>query len=294
MRGTRAGRMLAIAGMCVACNAEAKSSAEEEAAACRTVQPSQPLPGGLPESSGVAASRRHAGVLWTHNDSGKGELVAVDATGRLVGRSTIVGVENEDWEDLELGPCAAGDCLYIADTGDNDRKRVDTAIYRVPEPAPGAAASEAERLEVRYPGGSRDTEAMFVLPSGEIYLISKGRKDARTLYRYRTGAGSEVEKIVDLGPAAKDELEMITAASASPSGEWVAVREYKRLAIYRTADLLAGRATPALDVDLSFVGEAQGEAVALLDNGRVILTSEGGFKDTPGTFAILQCDLPGE
>lgn len=292
MRGMRAARLLTIAGVCVACSAEANST-EEVTADCRTVEPSKPLPQGLPESSGVAASRRHAGVLWTHNDSGAGEVFAVDAMGRLVGKSRIAGANNEDWEDIALAACAGGDCLYIADTGDNDRDRDDAAIYRVAEPEPGAASAPAERLAVRYPGGSRDTEAMFVLPSGDIYLVSKGRKDPRTLYRYRPGA-AEVEEVLELGPEAKDQLEMITAASASPSGEWVAIREYKRLAIYRTQDLLAGRATPALDVDLTFVGEVQGEAVALLDNGRVLLTSEGGFKDAPGSIAILQCELPSE
>jgi hypothetical protein len=72
----------------------------------------------------------------------------------------------------------------------------------------------------------------------------------------------------------------------------VAVREYKLLTIYRAAELTAGRVAPVLEVDLTPVGEAQGEGVALLDNGRVVLTSEGGFQGSPGSIAILQCELP--
>jgi hypothetical protein len=295
MKGMRAARAITVAAVCVACTPEA-SSGDETAVTCRTVQPSRPLPAEIHESSGLAASRSHAGVLWTHNDSGaRSEIFAIDAAGRLLGTSLITGARNEDWEDVAVGPCAGGgDCLYIADTGDNERKRDDAAIYRVREPEPGAATVPAERLRVRYPGGSLDTEAMFVLPSGQIYLITKGRKSPQTLYRYRAGVDARVEKIAELGPEPTEELQLITGASASPSGEWVAIREYKRLSIYRAADLVAGRVAPVLEVDLTEVGEVQGEGVAILDNGRVVLTSEGGFKESPGTIAILQCDLPEE
>lgn len=294
MRWMRGARLLAVAAVGAGCSAEASSN-EEASATCRVVGPSKTLPAGLPESSGLAASRRHAGVLWTHNDSGdRAEVFAVDAAGRLMGISEIPGAKNRDWEDIAVGPCAGGDCLYIADTGDNNRKRDDAAIYRVAEPAPGARTAPAERLTVRYPGGSLDIEAMFVLPSGEIYLISKGRKDKQTLYRFRPEVGGRAERITDLGSATEDQLRYITGASASPSGRWVAVREYKLLSIYRTEDLVAGKATPALEVDLTEIGEAQGEGVTLLDNGRVVLSSEGGFKGSPGTIAILQCELQSE
>jgi hypothetical protein len=299
MRRMRAARAAGIALFCVACTAEARPSEEargdEAVATCRTVQPSRPLPAPLRESSGVAASHRQAGVLWTHNDSGDGaELFAVDAAGRELGTTRITGARNEDWEDVAVGPCEGGDCVYIADTGDNERKRSDASIYRVREPRPGEASAPAERLRVSYPDGSHDTEALFVLPTGDIYLVSKGRHDRQTLYRYRAGGSGTLEKVVELGPQPEEQLRFITGASASPSGRWVAIRRYKLLSIYHTADLLAGRTAPALEVDLTPVGEAQGEGVALLDNGRVILSSEGGFPEAPGTIAVLQCELPEE
>ena len=288
MRVAHAARLVALAAVCMACAPE--GAGEEAAASCRIVQPSKPLPPGLPESSGLAASRAHEGLLWTHNDSGdRSEVFAVDAAGGLHGVSNIVGARNDDWEDVAVGPCAAGSCLYVADTGDNERKREETYVYRVAEPEPGSPSARAERLTVRYPDHPRDTEAIFVLPPGDVYLVTKGRQDSQTLYRYRPGT---VEKIVDLAPGPAAVQRQITAASASPSGEWVAIREYKLLSIYRTADLLARNTTPALRMDLTPVGEAQGEGVALLDNGRVVLSSEGGFKDSPGTIAILQCQLP--
>ena len=80
------------------------------------------------ESSGVAASRAHPGVLWTHNDSGDDAYVyATDLAGADRGLVRIRGARAVDWEDIALGPCPTrrGACLYIADTGD---KREDPPI----------------------------------------------------------------------------------------------------------------------------------------------------------------------
>src|SRR5688572_21924599 len=37
---------------------------------CRVSGPALPLPEAVHEASGVALSRRHQGVLWTHSDAG--------------------------------------------------------------------------------------------------------------------------------------------------------------------------------------------------------------------------------
>lgn len=48
----------------------------------------------IKESSGLAASRKHPGVYWTHNDSDDGPYVyAVDSrTGRTVATVTLRGI----------------------------------------------------------------------------------------------------------------------------------------------------------------------------------------------------------
>lgn len=282
--------------MLTACSAEAEpgTTAQE---GCRVLQRGRVLAGPLSESSGLAASRAQPGVLWTHNDSGGDPVVfAVRATGELIGATRLTGARNRDWEDIAIGPCGGRDCLYVADTGDNERRRDDVAIYRVPEPVAGAATARAERFPIRYPDGARDTEAIFVLPSGEVFLVTKGRGDRQTLYRYpgplRAGTRVDLERVVDLGSRPEDELRQITSASASPSGRWVAIRRYKRLSIYSAATLVAGDVATTLEVDLTPVGEAQGEAVAIMDDGRIFLSSEGGFRDAPGSISVLQCDLP--
>ncbi len=117
-----------------------------------------PLGDELRESSGVAASRAHAGIAWTHNDSGDPVLFAVDARGRTAGRVSVTGATVEDWEDISIAPCpGGGDCLYVADIGDNDAARGTVTVWRVPEPAPGdARTAPATAIRLRYPDGAHD------------------------------------------------------------------------------------------------------------------------------------------
>lgn len=286
--------LLPLWGACAA-DAEPRAAAD---GGCPVTQPSTPLPEQLNETSGVAASRAHPGVLWTHNDSGGDPVVyAIGYDGGLIGAVTVPGSRNRDWEDVALGPCPAGECLYIADIGDNSAGRDQVTVYRIPEPDPrGGASSAAEELRFRYPGGPRDAEALFVLPTGELYVIAKGRRVPQTLYRYppplRPGETVELEPVAQLGPEPDDQSRLISAAGASPSGEWVAVRNYVAMAIYRTSELLAGNTEPALVVDLTPLGLPQGEALDLLDDGRVVLTSEAAFREGQAALAILSCSLP--
>ena len=111
----------------------------------------------LTESSGVAASRRQPGILWTMNDSGDDAWIfATDTLGRDHGAFLVAGAENRDWEAITLGPCGNRDCLYIADTGDNGMDQESARVYRVPEPSITSRiprTRKAEVLEFRYPRG---------------------------------------------------------------------------------------------------------------------------------------------
>ena len=279
-------------GSVLACAPAAESARE-----CQIVQPSTPLAGGLAESSGVAPSRDHAGVLWTHNDSGNEPvLTAVRASGQEVAAVRLQGVRMTDWEDLSLAPCDSGRCLYVADIGDGAARRREIAILRLPEPDPSEATeARAERFPARYPDGPRDAEAMFILPSGEIHLVTKGRTRGVEIFRYplplRAGETVTLQPVRTLATGQQSLDRQVTGASASPSGDWVAIRTYRSLQLWRTDALLGGDAAPHLVVDLGPLGEPQGEAVALLDNGTVIVTSEGGFPGAVGSVAVLRCQL---
>jgi hypothetical protein len=260
-----------------------------------------PRPGGkfehplLRESSGVAASRRQPGILWTLNDSGNDATIfATDTLGRDHGAFPVAGADNWDWEAIAVGPCGTRDCVYIADTGDNAQARQSVRIYRVPEPAVAARRSHlarAEVLEARYPNRPQDVEAVFVAQDGSLYLITKGRGRPPRAYRIRPEAWEAdgtvtAEELGKLPIATGSFGNVVTDAALSPSGDRVAVRTY--VAIYLFALTREGTLAP-LGVACDAVGfQLQGEGISWLDDRVLVLTSEGGF-GSPGTVVLLEC-----
>ncbi|CAN5863980.1 hypothetical protein BH24GEM1_BH24GEM1_11080 [soil metagenome] len=248
----------------------------------------------LTESSGVAASSRQPGILWTLNDSGNEPLIfATDTLGRDRGAFRVVGAENEDWEAISLGPCGTGECLYIADTGDNLERRASARLYRVPEPSLSSTARStrrAEALDLRYPGGPRDVEAAFVGSDGTVYLISKGRDGVVQAYRVPASAWTGTEFLaapIGTLPIETGDLgALVTDAALHPSGELVAVRTYRAIFLFRLA---AGHTLRPLGVGCDTAGlQLQGEGISWFDHEELVLTSEAGF-GSPGTIVLLRC-----
>lgn len=255
---------------------------------------------GLPEASGVAVSLKSAEVLWSHNDSGEPVLVAVGTDGEPRGRVWIAGAAVEDWEDIDVGPCPGGSCIYIGDIGDNNGKRGSLTIYRVPEPDPTAERSpRAESMRLTYPDGPKDAEALVVLPNGSLYIVTKGERSAVTLYRagsFTNGTTVRLAPIATIvegnqnaGVARQDR---ITGGGASRDGRWIVLRTLSAVMFYRTSDLESGNVREVFRYSLGTVGGLQGEGVAFADGGTIWLSSEGGGAGRPGTIAKLSCMLP--
>ena len=266
---------------------------------CSISQVNRPLSREIVESSGLALSRRTPGVLWTHNDSGHEPYVfAVDSTGSTLGQVHVTGATLIDWEDIASGPCDAGSCLFIGDIGDNAGRRDSISIYVVPEPNPtDSATAPATVLNLRYPDHPRDAEAMFVLPNGDLYLVSKGRRDSITVFRLardaqRPSTLTTLERIRALSPRPGSSDDRVTGASASPDGTRIAVRTYRGLFVFATDGLL-GRGGPLYTLDTRPVHQRQGESVALDDHGNMWLSSEGGGSHPP-ELARIACALPGQ
>jgi hypothetical protein len=264
------------------------------------------FPDELRQSSGVAVSLDHPGVFWTHDDHGD-MLYAVDSTGAILGRFRL-NITLKDWEDLNLSKCPDGTwCLYLEDMGDNYEERHDIHLLRVREPDPAAGAKPGQDIgatssahlqpdvfPVRLPNGPRDTEALLVLPGERVYVVSKGREDPVTVYRYPgrlrpdTVTLQEVQELSD-GPRILPR--QVTGGAVSPDGHVLALRTYEALHFYRLeADTLAPMSHGV--VNLRTLHEAQGEGVGIGRDGLVALTSEGGPLGGPGSMALLHCRLP--
>lgn len=293
-RVVRAGGVAAALLLTVGCARETEAVLAQTVP-CRVVQRLVPLPGNVPESSGVAVSRLDPTVFWTHNDSGGDpRIFAVDPIGELLGMVDVTGAKNNDWEDIESAPCADGNCLFIADIGDNGGDRKDIEIYRVPEPRPQQGRTQtATRFIVEYPEDAQDAEGFFVLPGERMYIVTKGNDGPIAIYAVPEDIEPEnetkLEHIRDLSAGGVPLADRVTAASASPDGRVVGIRTRTALLLYDAEDLVNGEEVEPINVNLQSLGEPQGEGVAFGPNGTLVLTSEGGVDGAPGMLGLLWC-----
>jgi hypothetical protein len=126
----------------------------------------------ITESSSLVQSTVHPPLLYTANDSGDGPYVYVlSPTGRLVGTTTLLGVDPVDVEAMATG---ADGSLIFGDVGDNDSNRPNVAVYRIAQPGPGPSQVEAQKVTLTYQGGPRNAESMLYDSStGRVYIMSK-------------------------------------------------------------------------------------------------------------------------
>ncbi len=234
------------------------------------------VPDVLPELSGLAASQRHPGAFWAHNDSGNAfEAFAIDEKGAVRARLTLTGADPRDVEDVAVGPCAPGDprpCVFLADIGDNFERRDVLRIYRFAEPEALADATvPVEVLSFSYPDGSHDAESLILdARSGRLAVITKTREslgDVFALDGARPGATVTATKLGTLEvPEGLDRS--TTAASLHPSGQRLLLRTYTRVwevrqpDAARLEDLLKGQV-----VEVPGASQPQAEAITFLQDG---------------------------
>jgi hypothetical protein len=245
-----------------------------------------------PEASGVAVAPGEPVRLFVVDDSG-GPLTVLDGAGHIVGSVTVAGAEWFDWEDVSVARCGAATCLYVADIGDNNRSRRSIRLFRAPlPPANAARTAQAETFELTYPDGAHDAEALFET-GGDFYVVTKEGKGAH-IYKvpaFRPGGSGQLTPVAAFFRK-QTGLNRITAAATSPDGHWIALRSNRSLDFFRPDDLLKGHEESSLHVDLTPLGEPQGEGIAFGADGIVYLVGEGGGKGRAGTFARLRCTLP--
>lgn len=258
------------------------TSADAQFASDPTLAPV--TPGQIDEASGMADSRSQPGNLWIEQDSGSpNELALLGYDGTVKGKITIPNATNRDWEEMAIGPGPQDgvNYLYIGDIGDNNAQTALYQIYRLPEPATlQSPITQVERINFRYPDGSRDAEAMFVDPkTKDIYIITK-REDKVHLYRLAYPQNiNEVTVAEALGELSFGGglANYVTGAAISPDGSEILVRTYaqlyywKRNADQSVADALQLGSRRQLVTRL----EPQGEAVCF-------------DKDAKGFFTISE------
>ncbi len=146
------------------------------------------------ESSGLATSAIHDGILWTLNDSGNSaKIFPVFLNGTLLksGLSvgfSIEGAENFDWEAMASDRKGT---LYIADSGHNLNFARTPIIYQVAEPSSFDGTNSLPLLrEIHY---NYEDQSGFFMSRNEFDVEAVFYSD-RTLNLITKGWGSSISK----------------------------------------------------------------------------------------------------
>jgi len=274
----------------------------------------------LTEISGLVASRRHAGVYWTHNDSGgKPEVFALTLDGADLGSYAFPSATATDWEDIAIGSKAGatGSYIYAADIGDNAAElpfdglgtaREKVTIYRAPEPvlapkAPGLPLTGVERFDLVYPAGREDAEAVLVDPvTGDLVIVTKSPigqsrilvAPAAAMVNGATITMQDFGTIQIIPPVKISTFPgtWLTGADISADGSLILLRTYQAVLAFARAK---GESVPAAlkhaSCNAPQVDEGQGEAIAIAADGSRYLTISEGVNQPINAFSIAGASL---
>jgi hypothetical protein len=231
------------------------------------------------ESSGLAASRRHPGIVYTFNDSGgRAQVYALGPDCRTRATLTLAGANNRDWEAMALGP----DGIYVGDIGDNlDGAWPYVTVYRIPEPSVLRSQTlRATAYRIKYADGPRNAETMMIDPrSGRLYIASKAFGDS--LYegpkKLRTSGFNVMHKVAGAPFYATD-------GAFSPDGRTFVIRGYWDAEIYKAP----GKKL----TDVSIPNQKQGEGITFTADGRSLLVSSEGTRQPLWKVPVPASALP--
>ena len=221
------------------------------------------------ESSGLVAAGDR---VWTVNDSGDiGRVFTVDAgTGRTVG----VTYWADGPTDVEaLAPAGPGH-VWVGDIGDNTASRDSVQVTRVPV-GDGDRTVDEETIDLVYPDGARDAEALLADPTtGRLLRRHQGGLRRRGL---RRAAGDGRRRPQPARPGRPGGGPGRPTGPSSPTG-----------ATSCCAPTRGPRSTPGPTLESlgswDLPAQPQGEGIAVAPDGRLLPQQRG-----PGRRRCCRC-----
>jgi hypothetical protein len=250
----------------------------------------------LTEASGMAASARNPGVLWTHNDGSRERIHAFSTNGAHLA-SFDLNLAVSDLEDIAIGPGPITNTsyIYIGDIGGSDGMNVvrdRVRILRVPEPlvelawagdARSADFDDVDAFTLVYPDGSYDAEALLVDPSSaDIFVVTKENSGAR-VYRANLNTASPATSITMEFVRTVNFADVSGGAISADGTQIVLRREGFAMMWGRCNDDTVGAALAREGQSIPVIGpptEANGEAITFLPDRTGYMTLSEGADPT--------------
>jgi len=248
------------------------------------------------ESSGIAVGHKNPKAFFTHNDGSEAILYAFDAKGNNLGAFTLT-TKARDVEDIGSFVSRGKNWIFMADTGDNKKKRDSYEIFFFEEPSTvqtrkkNTGVNRIANVKVMrfvYEDGSHNCEAVAMDPaSGMIYLVEKNDGESCRIYEMPSpfsknapaGAGTVTARAI-----AVVDLKTATGMDISADGMRAIICTYNEAYEFSRSD--AGETwkdafTRKPEV-ISLPGRKQGEAICYDASGdNCWLTSENEDSNEP-------------
>ncbi len=241
------------------------------------------LPKKLDENSGIVSL--NGSNVWFIEDTGNSnDIFNVDLNGNILKRLEVKNADNIDWEDLTKDEKGN---VYIGDFGNNNNKRKDLVIYKIPNPAIEKGKKiNAQRIYFKYPEQTKfppkkknllfDAEAMFY-NNKHLYIITKNRASPFSgkafLYRVPTEPGNyNAELIAYFSTCTDGNTCKITSADISPNRKKIVLLSNGKLWVFNNSGKENFTTEQPKIIDLGIVSQL--ESVCFIDNTTLLLSDE--------------------
>lgn len=240
----------------------------------------------IDEASGLAASRKHPGIFYTHNDSGGKSIVyTLNSSGLMPAKLLLEGIRNRDWEDIAVGvdPATGKSCVFVGEIGDNGARHRSVYVYRFEEPEltdTMIVIGKVDSIEIVYEDGARDAETLFIDPkTGDIIIVSKREEQVgvyRVKYPYSLSEQNIARKVASIP------MSMVVAGDITADGKQILIKTYTGVYRYkRKGKEDIAKAFASKPKAMPYRIEPQGEAIAWDARGKGYLTLSERAQDKP-------------
>ncbi|MEU8137506.1 putative Ig domain-containing protein [Streptodolium elevatio] len=244
----------------------------------------------IDESSGLAMSLRHPGVMYTHGDSGNStEVFALDAaTCAVRAVFNVAGTTNSDWEAMSVGKDDQGrPAVFVGDIGDNASARSDLKIHRFTEPDTLTNQTVTPTtFAVAYADGRHDAETFMIDPrDNRLYIATK--------ILFGTGSSGVYQGPATLSTSGTNTFTRVgnspltgTDGSFAPNGKSFAIRDYGNAYVFTAPGVqIAQFALPSV---------SQGESLTYTPDGKALLVGSEGANSPVWKVPLPPEAIPGD